>query len=108
LFHVVQLRYVVIELKVGAFEAGHLGQLGAYVAMVDDLLRRPGLHRPTVGILLCTGKAESIVKYALASTAVPVAVADYAGLPDDAKAALPSADELRAVVSEEVGKAVRE
>jgi predicted nuclease of restriction endonuclease-like (RecB) superfamily len=93
-FHVTQLRYVVVELKVGKFEPGHLGQLGTYVAIVDDQYRRHEIHAPTVGILLCTGKAGATVRYALASTAAPVAVADYYGLPADARAALPTAEEL--------------
>lgn len=98
LFHVEQLRYVVVELKVGDFAPGHLGQLGAYVAAVDGELRRPDLHAPTVGILLCTGRDDAAVRYALASAAAPVAVADYQGLPAEARAGLPSAEELRAVV----------
>jgi predicted nuclease of restriction endonuclease-like (RecB) superfamily len=102
LFHVEQLRYVVVELKVGDVAPAHLGQLGAYVAAVDDRLRRPAVHAPTVGILLCTGKRASAVRYALAATAAPVAVADYQGLPADARAALPSAEELAAVVDAEV------
>ena len=56
LFHTEQLRYVVIELKVEEFEAESVGQLGAYVVMVDDLLRKPAIHAPTIGLLLCTGK----------------------------------------------------
>ena len=55
LFQVEQLRYVVIELKIGTFKPDHLGQLGFYVAVVDDRLRRPGVRSPTVGILLCVG-----------------------------------------------------
>lgn len=102
LFHVEQLRYVVVELKVGDFAPAHLGQLGAYVAAVDGELRDPELHRPTIGLLLCTGKSATAVHYALTSTAAPVAVADYRGLPDDVRAALPSADELQAVVDAEV------
>lgn len=91
-------RDVVVELKVGDFAPGHLGQLGAYVAAVDGELRRPDLHAPTVGILLCTGRDDDAVRYALASAAAPVAVADYQGLPAEARAGLPSAEELRAVV----------
>lgn len=102
LFHVEQLRYVVVELKIGPFAPAHLGQLGAYVAAVDGELRRPDLHAPTVGILLCTGKDAAAVRYALAATAAPVAVADYRGLPADARAALPSVDELQAVVDAEL------
>lgn len=101
-FSTTQLRYVVVELKVGAFEPAHLGQLGTYVAIVDDLYRVPGLHQPTVGILLCTNKHTPTVKYALASASQPVAVADYQGLPADARAALPSADELQAVITDEL------
>jgi len=94
-FHWEQLRFVVVELKVGPFDPAHLGQLGFYVAVVDDQYRRPEIHRPTVGILLCTGKSGAVVKYSLASTTAPIAVADYLGLPDDARAALPSAEQLR-------------
>ena len=102
LFHVEQLRYVVVELKVGPSSPAHVGQLGAYVAAVDGELRRPDVHAPTVGILLCTSKGGAAIKYALASTAAPVAVADYQGLPADAQAALPSAGELQAVVDAEL------
>ncbi len=52
LFHVEQLRYLVVELKVGRFEPAHLGQLGTYVAVVEDWLRRPASHAPTLGLLL--------------------------------------------------------
>lgn len=97
-----QLRYVVVELKVGKFEPAHLGQLGTYVAIVDDQYRRREIHAPTVGILLCTGKSGSTVRYALASAAAPLAVADYYGLPDDARAALPTAAELEAVIEDEL------
>ena len=102
LFHVEQLRYVVVELKVGPSTPAHLGQLGAYVAAVDGELRRPDIHAPTVGILLCTGKSGAAVQYALASTAAPVAVSEYQGLPADARAALPSAAELSAVIDDEL------
>lgn len=97
-----QLRYVVVELKIGKFEPAHLGQLGTYVAIVDDQYRKAEIHAPTVGILLCTGKRGPTVRYALASTSTPLAVADYYGLPDDARAALPSAAELEAVVEDQM------
>jgi hypothetical protein len=102
LFHVEQLRYVVVELKMTDFDPAFTGQLGMYVAMVDDLVRRPQIHAPTVGLLLCTGKREGAVGYSLASSAVPVAVAQWQGLPDDAQAALPSPQELEAVVRDEL------
>lgn len=110
LFHVEQLRYIVIELKVSEFEPDHLGQLSTYVAMVDDLVRNQAIHAPTVGLLLCTGKRDATVRYALAGTGVPVAVAQWQGLPEEARAALPSAEELQAVVYDELAhqRAIRE
>lgn len=101
-FHVEQLRYVVVELKIGQFEPAHVGQLGTYVAIVDDQFRRSAIHAPTIGILLCTGKTGPTVRYALASTSAPVAVADYKGLPEEARGVLPSAAELEAVIEKEL------
>lgn len=44
----------------------HLGQLGFYIARVDDHLRIPDRHSPTVGIPLCAGRNDNVVRYALA------------------------------------------
>ena len=101
-FHVTQLRYVVVELKVGEFQPAHLGQIGTYVAMVDGEIRRPDLHAKTVGILLCTERNDATLDYALASTASPVAVALYEGLTPKERAELPDPDELEAVIGEEI------
>ncbi len=100
-FHIPQARFVVVELKVGKFRPAYAGQLGTYVAIVDDQLRDPARHAPTVGLLLCTGKNEATVRFSLASTTAPMAVADYEGLPADAREALPSTEVLQAVVAEE-------
>ena len=100
LFHVEQLRYVVIELKIGRFQPGYVGQLGTYVALVDDRLRRADRHAPTVGILLCTSRNEQVVRYALSASTAPMAVAGYTydTLPADEQAALPTAAELAAAL----------
>lgn len=76
-FHVEQLRYVVVELKIGRFEPEYTGQLGFYVSLIDDQLRRRDRHAPTVGILLCAARNDRVVRYALAGSAHPIAVADY-------------------------------
>ncbi|MCY1718682.1 PDDEXK nuclease domain-containing protein [Microbacterium sp. SL62] len=100
-FHVEQLRYVVIELKTTRFDPRDAGQLGFYVAVVDDHLRIPDKHQPTVGILLVAGKNDTVVRYALASTTQPVAVSRYElteeaqkALPDESAIARAFADEL--------------
>lgn len=59
--HVRQLRYVVVESKKGPFEPSFTGQLGFYIALVDDQLRDEA-HRPTVGILNCGDKSDRIVR----------------------------------------------
>lgn len=99
-FHVEQLRYVVVELKVGEFEPAFTGQLGFYVAVVDDTFRREA-HRPTVGILICAGAAERTVRYALSSAGSPMAVSTYSyeSLPADERRSLPSADRIIAAVA---------
>jgi len=104
-YHIPQSRYVVVELKVGKFQPAFLGQLSAYVGVVDDRLRDPSFQKPTIGILLCTGRNEAVVRYALANMSTALSVADYEGLPDDAKAALPSVQELQDVINRSLDQA---
>jgi len=87
-FHVEQLRYVVIELKVTKFDPHDAGQLGFYVALVDDRLRLRDKHQPTIGILLVADKNDTVVRYALAGSAQPMAVSRYQLAPE-AQQALP-------------------
>jgi len=100
-FNWAQSRFVVLELKIGTFAPEHLGQLGFYVAWVDDNLRVPDRHSPTVGILLCAGRNDSVVRYALAGTTAPVAVADYTydSLPNAVRQAVPTAEQLSTAVT---------
>ena len=96
-FHVEQLRYVVIELKTTKFDPRDAGQLGFYVALVEDRLRKPQ-HQPTVGMLLVADKNESVVRYALAGTTQPIAVSRYDLSPAE-QAALPAEDALTRAVA---------
>lgn len=99
-FHVEQLRYVVIELKTTKFDPRDAGQLGFYVTLVEDRLRRPQ-HQPTVGMLLVADKNESVVRYALAGTTQPIAVSRYDLTPAE-QAALPAEDALTRAVALEL------
>ncbi len=85
-----------VELKVGAFAPEHAGQLGFYVSWVDANLRNPDQHAPTIGILLCAGRNDSVVRYALAGSSQPLAVADYTydTLPRGLREAIPSEADL--------------
>ncbi len=100
LFNVEQLRYVVVELKIGRFDPAYVGQHGTYVAVVDDRLRRIDRRTPTVGILLCKERNDTLVRYALAGAPAPLAVADYTydTLPVQERGGLPTAAELAAAL----------
>lgn len=100
-FHVQQLRYVVVELKVDKFRPEHAGQLSFYVALVDDQLRDPAVHAPTIGLLLCATRSDAVVRYALANNTAPLAVADYTTQPAVAtQMHLPDPAELTTLVDE--------
>ncbi len=67
---------------------------------MDDRLRRSDRHAPTVGILLCKGRDDTLVRYALAGAPAPLAVADYTydTLPPQERGALRTAAELTAAL----------
>lgn len=98
-FHTEQLRYVVIELKTDKSEPAFAGQLGFYVAVVDDKMRRD-FHRPTVGILICGSRNEHTVRYALGQATAPMAVSTYSyeTLPAEEQKALPAAEQIIAAL----------
>jgi len=56
--------FIVIDLKKGAMTHQDIGQLDMYVRMYDDL-KRGEEDNPTIGILLCSEKDETIVKYSV-------------------------------------------
>ncbi len=98
-FHVDQLRYVVVELKTGKFRPEDAGQLGFYVALVDDQLKRAA-HSPTVGILVCSDRNKRTVRYSLGRASSPMAVSTYTyeSLPVEEQRVLPAADDLAAAL----------
>lgn len=56
--------FVIVDLKTGKLTHQDVGQLDMYVRMFDDL-KRGELDNPTIGIILCTDKDETIVKYSV-------------------------------------------
>ena len=73
---------VAIELKVGKFRPEHLGQLNFYLEALDRDVRKPN-ENPSVGLILCTSKDDTVVEYALSRSMSPTMVADYTlHLPD--------------------------
>ena len=73
---------VAIELKVGKFKPEHLGQLNFYLEALNRDVKKPN-ENPSVGLILCTYKDDTVVEYALSSSLSPAMVADYTlKLPD--------------------------
>ena len=100
MFHIPTSRYLVLELKSKKLTPADVGQLNFYVAAVDGEVRLAH-HAPTVGLLLCATRNERTVRYALARSTSPMAVAGYRynELPAAEQAALPAEAELVDAVS---------
>ena len=73
---------VAIELKIEKFKPQHLGQLNFYLEALGRDVKK-NHENPSIGILLCNGKKDTVVEYALSRTLSPTLVADYqTKLPD--------------------------
>ena len=73
---------VAIELKIEKFRPEHLGQLNFYLEALDRDIKT-SKENPSIGILLCKGKDDIVVEYALNRSLLPTLVADYkTQLPD--------------------------
>ena len=57
---------MLIDLKKGRLTHQDIGQMDMYVRMYEDLKRAPD-DNPTIGIILCTEKDETVVKYSVLS-----------------------------------------
>lgn len=101
LFYHLKLRcYVVVELKSGKFDPGHVSKLNMYMNIVNDLLRHPS-DQKTIGLLLVKEKNHTVAKYALEGYTNPIGVAEWEkqiteNLPDELKSSLPTIEEIEA------------
>jgi predicted nuclease of restriction endonuclease-like (RecB) superfamily len=97
LFYHLRLRcFVVIELKIEDFKPEFAGKMNFYLSAVDDQMRHPD-DQLTIGIILCKGRNEVIVEYALRDTSKPMGVAQYRlspALPPQLQQDLPTVEEF--------------
>ena len=97
LFYHLRLRcFVVVELKIEEFKPEFAGKMNFYLSAVDDQLRYKD-DQPTIGIILCKGRNEIIVEYALRDSSKPMGVAQYRlspALPAQYQTSLPTVEEL--------------
>ncbi len=85
--------FVIFDLKRGELTHQDIGQMDMYVRMYDDLKRGPD-DNPTVGIILCTHKDASVVRYSVLHGHEQLFASKY-------KLILPSEEELRAELDRE-------
>ncbi|MBC7683412.1 MAG: DUF1016 domain-containing protein [Ferruginibacter sp.] len=85
--------FVLIDLKSGKLTHQDIGQMDMYVRMFDDLKRGPD-DNPTVGILLCDHKDQSVVRYSVLHDSAQIFATKY-------RLVLPTEEELRAEIERE-------
>jgi len=108
LFYNIKLRcYVVIEVKIDKFDAQDIGQLGTYVAAANHILREEGKDNPTIGLLICRSKDNTLAKYALESSSQPIGISEYElerFYPEKIEGTIPTIKELETKLNEITGK----
>jgi len=87
--------FVVIDLKMDKLTHRDIGQLDFYVRYFDDKIRQEA-DNPTIGLILCADKNESIVKYSVLNDNENLFASKYLTY-------LPTEQELRAVIEEVKG-----
>lgn len=84
--------FVIVELKTGKLTHQDLGQLQMYVNYYDRTEKLPD-ENPTIGILLCTSKNDTVVKMALPETNQTILASEY-------KLYLPTTEQLVKEINE--------
>jgi predicted nuclease of restriction endonuclease-like (RecB) superfamily len=78
--------FVLIDLKIGKLTHQDIGQMDMYVRMYDDLYKDQN-DNPTIGLLLCQEKDETVIKYSVLKDSEQLFASKY-------KLHLPSEKEL--------------
>lgn len=79
--------FVLVDLKTNKLTHQDVGQMDMYIRMFDDL-KRGADDNPTIGILMCADKDETVVKYSVLNNSEQIFASKY--LPY-----LPTEEELR-------------
>ena len=79
--------FVLIDLKTGELSHQDIGQMDMYVRMYDDL-KRGADDNPSVGILLCEHKDQSVVHYSVLKDSAQIFASKY-------RLVLPTEEQLR-------------
>ena len=86
--------FVIIDLKRGMLTHQDVGQMDMYVRMFDDL-EKSEEDNPTIGIILCTSKDNTVVKYSVLNDNKNLFVSKY-------QLYLPTEEELKAEIEKDI------
>lgn len=92
--------FVLIDLKMGELSHADIGQMDMYVRLYEDQHKAPG-DNPTVGLILCTEKDHTVVKYSVLNESRQLFASKY-------QLYLPTEEELRREVEREHHQVLRE
>ena len=67
---------VAFELKIGDFQPEYISKMDFYLEALDRQEKKEN-ENPSVGIILCSGKNEQVVEYAMSRTMSPTMVSQY-------------------------------
>ena len=80
--------YMLIDLKIGELTHQDVGQMDSYVRLFDDKYRTE-TDNPTIGLILCAHKNESIARYSILNESKQLFASKYMlYLPSEKKLAL--------------------
>ncbi len=91
---------VVVELKRGEFKPAYLGQLSAYLRIVDDKIKKPHENR-AIGIVLCKSMNKQFAEYVIQDYDKPMGVTTYKSLsemPEKMQKVLPDLDDIKKIL----------
>jgi predicted nuclease of restriction endonuclease-like (RecB) superfamily len=92
--------FVIIDLKAGELTHQDIGQMDMYVRLYEEKIKNEG-DNPTVGIILCTERDHTVVKYSVLNDSQQLFASKY-------RLYLPSEEDLRTEVERELDLVVRE
>jgi len=85
--------FLLIDLKIGRLTHRDVGQMDGYVRLFEDQYKISG-DNPTVGLILCSDKSESVAKYSFLKESKQLFAAKYVDF-------LPGEEELKIIIEKE-------
>jgi predicted nuclease of restriction endonuclease-like (RecB) superfamily len=90
--------FVVVELKTTDFKPEYAGKLNFYITAVDEQVKTK-FDNPTIGILICKSKSDTVVEYALRNVSTPIGISQCELsniLPKELESSLPTIEQIEA------------